>query len=177
MLVVVHDMELVCVRPTWNSPEQAFLKREMLCTQIMVLLSSLQKVSVPTLHPQLTSVFLSEIIKLFVYLVSKFLVSDVRCRNKASIELCILENRHEPCHEFLGMFELLEGGVIPKATVDYQSVPQYNWLVQTSYLAYKMSDLLHLPCPPCPRPHPLYQSMIWHILLESCNRKIIEITE
>lgn len=101
-VVVVHDMELVCKCPTLNSLEQAFLKKEVLCTQIMVLLSSLQEVATPTLHPQLPRVSVSEIIK---QMVSKFLVSDVRCRNKASVELCLLENKHAPCHGLLDSFE------------------------------------------------------------------------
>lgn len=74
-----------------------------------VLLSSLQKVAVPTLHPQLTSVFLSEIIKQFVYLVSKFLVSDMRCRNKASVELCILENKLNPAMSSWACLNCWEG--------------------------------------------------------------------
>lgn len=118
--VVVHDMELVCICPTLNSPEQAFLG-EVPSTQIMVLLSSLQKVATPTLHPHLPSVSVSEIIKQIVHLVSEFLVSDVSCRNKASVELCILENKHTPCHGLLGRFELLEGGLFPKVA-DYQLI-------------------------------------------------------
>lgn len=87
----------------------------------MVSLSSLQKVATPTLHPQLPSVSASEIIKQIVHLASEFLVSDVRCRNKASVELCVLENSHTPCRGLLGRFELLEGGLFLKV-VDYQLI-------------------------------------------------------
>lgn len=88
----------------------------------MVLLSSLHKVATPTLHPQLQSVSVSEIIKQIVHLASEFLVSDVRCRNKASVELCVLENKHAPCHKLLGRLEFLEGGLFPKITIDYQII-------------------------------------------------------
>lgn len=106
--VVEHGMELVCVCPTLNSPEQAFLKKEVLCTQITVLLPSLEKIATPLLHPQLPSASVSEIIKQIVHFVSEFPVSDVRCRNKASVELCPLENKLTPCHGLLGRFEVLE---------------------------------------------------------------------
>lgn len=117
-VVVVWDMELVCGCPTLNCPEQAFLKKEVLCTQIMVLLSSLQKVATPTLPPRLPRVSVSEIIK---QIVSKF-VSDMRCRSKAGVELCTLANKHAPCHGLLDRFEWLEEGQFPKGTVDYQFI-------------------------------------------------------
>lgn len=51
-----HSQHLTLMR-------QTFLKKEVLCTEIMVLLSSLRKVATPALHPQIARVSVSEIIK------------------------------------------------------------------------------------------------------------------
>lgn len=91
---------------------------EVLCAQMMVLLSSLQKVATPTLHPQLPSASVSEIIKQIAHLASEFLVSDVRCRNKASVELCVLENK--PWAP--GQVWIAGRRALSQITVDYQLI-------------------------------------------------------
>lgn len=169
-VVVVHDMELVCACPTLNSPEQAFLKKEVFCTQIMVLVPTLQKIATPTLHPQLPCFCLWNHKAncppcLWVSCIWCEVYKQGGCGAvHAWTQACTLP--WAPGQVWSAGRRALSQSHCWLTIKNFQSIPRYNWLVQTSYLAYGMSDLLHLPCPPCPRPHPLYHSMIWHIPLE-----------